>query len=107
MSKIHYNKLIRDRIPEIMAASGKTYEVDVMLPEEYEAKLLEKLIEESSEIQAADHDHLTTEIADLMEVIDTLLDLKGISMQAVRAEQLHRREQRGGFQKKLKLLWTE
>lgn len=107
MSKIHYNKLIRDRIPEIIAASGKTCEVQVMLPDEFEAKLLEKLIEESSEIQTADHDHLTTEIADLLEVIDTLLDLKAISMQAVRAEQLYRREQRGGFQKKLKLVWSE
>jgi predicted house-cleaning noncanonical NTP pyrophosphatase (MazG superfamily) len=107
MPRIVYNKLIRDRIPEIIAASGKTYQTESMSPEEFERGLLEKLIEEASEAQQADQAHLKTELADLLEVIDTLLAFKGLSRQAVRREQHRRRKERGGFDQRLKLLWTE
>jgi predicted house-cleaning noncanonical NTP pyrophosphatase (MazG superfamily) len=107
MSRIVYNKLVRDRIPEIIAQSGKTYGVESMSPEEFERGLLEKLIEEARETQQADDTQLKTELADLQEVIEALLVLKGISRQALRTEQRSRRRERGGFKKRLKLLWTE
>jgi predicted house-cleaning noncanonical NTP pyrophosphatase (MazG superfamily) len=107
MSRIVYNKLVRDRIPEIIAQNGKTYGAESMSPEEFERGLLEKLIEEAREAQQADDTQLKTELADLQEVIDALLVLKGISRQVLRAEQRSRRRERGGFKKHLKLLWTE
>jgi len=107
MTKITYNKLIRDRIPEIIERDGKRYAVETMQPREYEKALLEKLIEEAHEVQQADEVHIKTELADILEVIDTLLHLKGISPQSVRSMQRRRRNERGGFEKGLMLLWTE
>lgn len=107
MSRIVYNKLVRDRIPEIIAGSGKTCEMATLSFDEFERALLEKLIEEAREAQQADDEYLKTELADLSEVMDALLALKGISRDALRAEQRRRRKERGGFKKRLKLLWTE
>lgn len=107
MAKIVYNKLIRDRIPEIIEQDGKQYAVETMSPGAYQEALLEKLVEEAQEAQKADESHLKTELADLLEVIDALLLQRGISRQAVRSEQRQRRRERGGFEKRLKLLWTE
>ena len=107
MPRIVYNKLIRDRIPEIIAGSGKAYEIETMPADEFECSLLEKLVEEAREVQQADREHIKTELADLSEVLDTLLALQGISRQGLRAEKRRRRKERGGFEKRLKLLWTE
>ena len=41
MSKITYNKLVRDKIPEIIEASGKTCETEILSDEEY-LQMLEK-----------------------------------------------------------------
>ena len=49
--RIEYNKLIRDRIPEIIKEAGKTYSVVVMDDDEYKRSLLEKLLEEAKEAQ--------------------------------------------------------
>ena len=107
MAKITYNKLIRDRIPEIIEQEGKHYYVETMTPVEYEKALLEKLVEEAKEARWADEAHIKTELADILEVIDALLELKCLSRQALRREQRLRRSKRGGFEKRLKLLWTE
>lgn len=107
MPQIVYNKLIRDRIPEIIADSGKTCEIVIMPDDEFELALLEKPVEEAREAQQAGNENLKTELADLLEVVDTLLALKGIPRDALRAEQRLRRNERGGFKKRLKLVWTE
>ncbi|MBP3294895.1 MAG: nucleoside triphosphate pyrophosphohydrolase, partial [Clostridia bacterium] len=61
-----YNKLIRDRIPEIIAKNGQTARVRVLTDEEYLAKLDEKLGEELAEYLA---DGNIEELADLLEVL--------------------------------------
>jgi predicted house-cleaning noncanonical NTP pyrophosphatase (MazG superfamily) len=63
-----YNKLVRDRIPEIIQAAGQEYATEVMSLEEYQQALREKLIEEAQE--AADASDLISELADLYEVMD-------------------------------------
>ena len=107
MERKIYNKLIRDRIPEIIEQDGKHYMVESMALLEYEQALLEKLVEEAQEARKADEAHIKNELADILEVIDALLVLKGLSRQTLRKEQLRRRNERGGFEKRLKLLWTE
>ena len=47
-------KLVRDRIPEIIAAEGKTPTVRILNDQEYEAALLDKLCEEVAELRAAE-----------------------------------------------------
>ncbi|MEA4909869.1 MAG: nucleoside triphosphate pyrophosphohydrolase [Anaerolineaceae bacterium] len=102
--RIEYNKLIRDRIPEIIARSGKTCVVVPLSPEEYTLALADKLVEEAGEARAAGGQHLLTELADLAEVLDALLDLHGWSQEDLRRVQAERRQARGAFDQRLKLL---
>lgn len=106
--RTEYHKLIRDRIPELLAADGLRYSVEPLDDEAYRLALLAKLIEEAGEAAAtADADGLAREIADVYEVIDAILDLHGLDPAAVRALQARRREERGGFARRLQLRWTE
>ena len=105
--KTTYNKLIRDRIPELIRAAGKQAHLEVMTESQYRQALLEKLVEEAQEAaQAADADRVT-ELADLYEVIDAILAAWNISHEEVLETQRERRQQRGAFERRLKLLWTE
>lgn len=103
-----YGKLIRDRIPEVLEAEGLRYEVVPLDGEGFRAALLAKLLEEAGEAAAAaDTDALAKELADLYEVIDAVLELHGLDRDALRALQARRREERGGFARRLELRWTE
>ncbi len=106
MSRIVYNKLIRDRIPEIIQAAGKQCETVVMPEEEYIQALRLKLIEEAQEAQQADPTDLATELADLQEVMAALMVVYDINSAQVNALQAARRDERGGFEKRLKLIWS-
>jgi predicted house-cleaning noncanonical NTP pyrophosphatase (MazG superfamily) len=103
----NYNKLVRDRIPEIIQASGKRYSVETMPDAEYRQALLEKLVEEAQEARQANPDALMTELADLQEVIGAVMAACGISPQAVQQVQDQRHAERGSFERRLRLLWTE
>jgi predicted house-cleaning noncanonical NTP pyrophosphatase (MazG superfamily) len=103
-----YNKLIRDRIPEIIQDAGGTCETIILSEdEEYRAALLAKLVEESNEAAQAPGHELISELADLQEVLDATISAHGLSSAAVRLEQERRRLERGGFELRLKLVWSE
>ena len=102
-----YNKLIRDRIPEIIQADGKHAGIEEMPEAEYRQALLEKLVEEAREAAQASENDLITELADLHEVIDAILATWNIPPEDLLALQTERHQQRGGFEQRLKLLWTE
>lgn len=101
-----YNKLVRDRIPEIIQQNGLEYQAVTLTKAEYCQALKQKLIEEAQEAAEA-NEELITELADLYEVIDALLETYGINRELVLAEQQRRRSERGGFEKRIKLVWTE
>jgi predicted house-cleaning noncanonical NTP pyrophosphatase (MazG superfamily) len=67
-----YNKLVRDKIPEILDKKGISYEKRVASPLEYKIELIKKLQEEVTEFTAANS---TEELADIMEVIEALKKL--------------------------------
>lgn len=102
-----YNKLIRDRIPEIIHQAGKQCEVETMSQTDYHQALLNKLIEEAQEAVEAKPDNLVEELADVYEVLDAILANLKIDKDVVLAKQEQKRQERGGFTNKLKLLWTE
>ncbi|NEQ38606.1 MAG: nucleoside triphosphate pyrophosphohydrolase [Okeania sp. SIO3I5] len=102
-----HNKLVRDRIPEIIGKSGIEYQVVTLSEIEYRQALRQKLIEESQEAAAANNHDLVVEIADLLEVVDALLKSYGISYNQVRLEQDKKRASKGDFDNKTMLLWTE
>jgi predicted house-cleaning noncanonical NTP pyrophosphatase (MazG superfamily) len=103
-----FNKLVRDRIPEIIEASGSRCSVDVLREdEEFRRALRAKLVEEATEAASSSDGDLATELADPQEVIDALIAASGLTVRAVRSLQRQRRAERGGFSGRLRLLWTE
>lgn len=107
MKKI-YNKLVRDRIPEIIAGKGKAFETAVYDDLAYRQSLKQKVIEEANEVAEAESDaELMKEVGDLYEVLDALLFAHGIVKEDVLSIQQEKRIERGGFERRLELLWVE
>jgi len=107
MSRIIYNKLIRDRIPEIIEQDNRKYAVAIIPPAEFDMALREKLVEEAQEAIKADDANLITELADIQEIILALMKLHRIDAVELETVRVHRQQKRGGFENRLKLLWTE
>ena len=97
MTIIH-NKLVRDRIPEIIEGSGKTCATRILPQEEYLAALDAKLTEELAEYQA---DKSMEELADLLEVMMAVAEARGYSFAEVEAIRRAKAEKRGGFRERI------
>ena len=104
MSVIKYNKLVRDRIPEIIEASGKTCKTVVLDDAEYLRMLDAKLDEELAEYHK---DQNIEELADLLEVIYAAAVARGCSADELERIRKQKAEKRGGFKKKLFLYEVE
>lgn len=99
-----HNKLIRDLIPEIIRQAGRECEVKTMSQAEYHQALLKKLVEEAKEATQANSNNLVEELADVYEVVDAILINLEINKSLVLAKQEQKRQEKGGFNKKLRLL---
>lgn len=97
---IEYNKLIRDKIPEIIEKSGKKCIVEIMDDETYIKYLDSKLNEELAEYQS---DKSIEELADLLEVIYAVVTARGYSIEELEMVRKEKAEKRGGFEKKFLL----
>lgn len=95
-----YNKLVRDKIPEIIEASGKTAHCEILSNEQYIEMLDTKLIEELEEYQA---DKSLEELADLMEVVYAVAKARGHSADELECVRKEKAEKRGGFEKRILL----
>lgn len=100
-----YPKLIRDKIPEIAQASGKEIDTRRLEDEELLHYLLKKAVEEARELaHPTSEANLLEEIADLREVIDAILELKGVSAEQIQVIQNEKKQKRGGFKLRLLML---
>lgn len=93
-----YNKLIRDRIPEIIKNSGRNPIITTLNDEEYLIELNKKLQEELDEYYK---DQSTEELADLVEVVYAILKHKGVSHGEFEAIRKDKATKRGAFNDKL------
>ncbi len=96
-----YNKLVRDRIPEIIESSGATCNVKILSDSEYLQMLDKKLTEELSEYYT---DGNPEELADLLEVIYAAAKARGVSAKRLNEIRAAKAQKRGAFEKKLLLL---
>jgi len=95
-----YNKLIRDRIPEIIAENGQTARVRKLSEAEYLEKLDRKLDEELAEYHA---DGNVEELADLLEVIYAAARARGCTADELDRIRRKKAAERGAFAEKLLL----
>ena len=95
-----YNKLVRDRIPENIEASGNECKTAVLSDEEYIKMLDAKLDEELAEYHK---DQNIEELADLLEVIRAAAIARGYTLEELETVRAKKAEKRGGFSKKILL----
>lgn len=98
MSKRVYNKLVRDRIPEIIRADGKQLKSRILDDTEHLDALLKKLEEECAELAEARN---IEELADVHEVLIALADALGINYEELEKVRSDKAAKRGGFQQKI------
>lgn len=102
---IPYNKLIRDRIPEIIQNDNKTCIVEVLDEPRFIVELNKKLIEESMELnEASNRDAIINELADVQEIIDAIKGYYEISDGEVREKQHKKAQTNGRFEKRFYLV---
>jgi predicted house-cleaning noncanonical NTP pyrophosphatase (MazG superfamily) len=99
-----YNKLVRDKIPQIIEEKGKKTEYRVLNDADYKVMLNQKLHEEFLEYTYANEEEQVEELADLVEVVYGILESKGISIEDFEKLRLVKKEERGGFKEKLFLV---
>ena len=100
MRTISYNKLVRDRIPEIIEQSGKSCTTAIISDEEYLKMIDAKLDEELAEYHK---DQNIEELADLMEVIYAAAKARGYSLEELEQVRAAKAEKRGAFDKRILL----
>ena len=101
---IKYNKAIRDKIPEIIAESGKKYNLKQLDDESFLAELETKLTEEVNEYAESKD---VEELADLLEVIYRISELRGVSSDELDEIRKDKAEKRGKFDSNLFLIDEE
>ena len=103
--KYTYNKLLRDKIPEnIDSMEGRKANWRIMDDEEYIKELNKKLLEEAHEFI---EENAVEELADIMEVIQSIMKAKNISYEELKKVQALKREQKGGFYNRVYLIDVE
>ena len=101
MRTTQYNKLVRDRIPEIIEASGKTCVTEILSDDEYLRMIDAKLDEELAEYHK---DQNIEELADLIEVIYAAAIARGYTIEQLEKVRAEKAEKRGAFQQKILLV---
>lgn len=99
-----YNKLVRDKIPDIVEASGKKAITHILSHEEYITALEIKLNEEVAEYHA---DKNLEEIADILEVLQSICIARGYTLDQLEEIRNIKAEKRGGFRDKIYLEYVE
>jgi predicted house-cleaning noncanonical NTP pyrophosphatase (MazG superfamily) len=101
---IAYDKLVRDKIPEIIEAAGKKAVTRKANDAEYPNYLKKKLQEEVEEFLKSGE---SGELADILEVLIALGNAKGIGFDELLELAAAKRKNRGGFQERIILVSVE
>lgn len=101
MEKI-YNKLVRDKIPEIIKNNNEIPITKTLNEVEYKKELENKLLEEYNEvISASKKDDYLEELADMLEVIEALALVQNENLEYILKIKSEKKKKRGGFTNKI------
>lgn len=96
-----YNKLVRDKIPNIIKEKGETPIIKTLDEVEYKKELEKKLYEEYKEVIESTGDDRVEELADMLEIIRALANLENKRLNDVIAIADKKNEKRGAFEEKI------
>lgn len=99
-----YNKLVRDKIPEIIEANGEKPVIRVLDDAEYWEYLLKKDQEELEEVREATSTlERKKELADKLELIRAMAIYNGFSLKDILEEADQKKQRNGGFSRRILL----
>lgn len=127
MKKVNRNKLVRDRIPNIIIGHGLSFKARKLGAIEFENELTNKLVEEANEVaekvqwlnhkceqepvskeeHTLDMQEIKEELADVLEVYVHLVKALGLTTNDIEAAANEKRAKRGSFEDKIYLEWVE
>ena len=96
-----HNKLVRDKIPDIIKESGRKCKTKILSEKDYVFELERKLSEEVHEYKL---DKNPDELCDVLEVVYALAVARGMSLEELEAKRIAKLESRGGFDGKVYLV---
>lgn len=99
-----FNKLVRDKIPEIIEKDGCMPKVHILSEDDYLMELGKKLLEEVKEYHA---DKNLEELADILEVLHATCKAHGYTLEELEAKRREKAAERGGFEERLFLEYVE
>lgn len=98
MTEKIFNKLVRDKIPDIIRKNGEEPLYEVLDKDRYLAELDKKLAEECAEYEES---RGTDELADIIEVIYAICAARGISPEELDSIRTAKKDERGGFENRI------
>ena len=96
-----YNKLVRDKIPNIIKEKKETPVVKILDDDEYKEALEKKLYEEYQEVIKASGEDRVEELADMLEIIKALAKLENKTLDDVIEIANKKVDKRGAFEEKI------
>ena len=96
-----YKKLVRDNIPNIIKENNEEPIIKILSNAEFKVELEKKLLEECNEVLNAVGNDRLEELADLLEVINSLAFLENKTLNDIEKIMIKKREKRGGFTQKI------
>ena len=101
MIKKVYNKLVRDKIPDMIRKAGKTFSTHIASEDEYEQSLWDKMDEEVAEFK---DNPCEEEMADILEVMEAITIFYALDPYDVETARQAKAGRRGSFKDRLSLI---
>ena len=98
-----YNKLVRDKIPDIIKQNGEIPIIKILDETTYKKELENKLYEEYQEVLAANGNERLEELADMLEIIKSLAKIEGKTLDDIILIANNKNEKRGSFEERIYL----
>lgn len=95
-----YNRLVRDKIPELMLKEHELPTTRILSDEEYIEELNKKLEEE---VKVYLENENVEEMVDILEVIRAILEFKGSTYEEVEEKRIKKAKKKGTFKEKIYL----
>ncbi|MGR5962264.1 nucleoside triphosphate pyrophosphohydrolase [Bacillus paranthracis] len=100
-----YNKLIRNKIPQIIKSNGKTPTTRILPEEEYIKEICKKTEEELTEyLEATTKEHKLEELSDLLELINALAEHEGTTLKEINNIRKKESRRKRGFSDRIFLI---
>ena len=94
------NKLVRDKIPYLVAKEGGSYSLKLLSPLEHQYEITKKMYEELNEYNVATTKEVAIEeLVDMVELIYAAVKLHDLSIDEFEAIRLEKKKKKGGFEK--------